>query len=685
MWPALRLAAPPSALAQGSGSQNPDSVRADSLRQAAADSAAYADSVANANAEAEVGFGDETGIQGMSSLLSGPRPEHPVTYGTTYGTLRQRRTWDQDANFYYRFTPRLAFANRTNVTIIEDPDVKRNTRNRAATFELGYTPSAGFTSGIRAGITRNSDLIGIRTQNSIVRNTDQLFAFTHMDRKIGGLPLTAGASYGAVNNDQPEFTQRGGQFHGDASSSGVIPGGFRWSAAGDYNSSRLSSLAPTDSGGFHSNDHSSDHSGHGTLSWAPRTWFNFSASGSSKRGQTERPETVTDPNSFEEVVVQERVSTNNDNADVSAFYHAPFGTAITVKGNLVNQQILYAQDSTRTNITKTEGFSVGAQDTLLGAPVSFTFNNGSARNDYTRRVDGYLQTSWTRSMNLAANRRVNSRTSADFTSGLSLDSRRYTDFFGSTPTSFPPSNQDVLRGTGRLRLDYNPLATFRTSLEGQMDITRNINLDATSSGGNTDQVGYAVTWRWGFTPLAFWTVSQDNSAGAQVVTYPFSSAQDNISYIYQLRTSSIETLSPKLSFETHYTLRYVSHGTYVADPTGARAFGKTGGTDSYDLLLRGVYSIASNISFDVSQQTFVTNNFTLPEGVKTTDNQTKRHALFVNFTASPKIGTKTTLSLVVRRTLTRDEAITFGFNPSHQTTPDDYWQVSGSLRTFFDM
>jgi hypothetical protein len=243
----------------------------------------------------------------------------------------------------------------------------------------------------------------------------------------------------------------------------------------------------------------------------------------------------------------------------------------------------------------------------------------------------------------------------------------------------------VLRATGRLKVDYNPLVKFNTSLEGQMDLTRNINLDASSSAGNTDQTGYAVMWRWGFTPFTFWTVSQDNSAGAQVITYPFSSAQDNISYIYQLRTSSIETFSSKLSFETHYTLRYVSRGTYLADATGARAFGKSGGTDSYDLLLRGVYTIMTGVSFDISQQTFVTNNFSLPEGVKTIDTATKRHALFVNFTASPKIGDRTVLSIVLRRTLTRDEAITYGSFPTDQTTPDDYWQITGSVHTFFNM
>jgi hypothetical protein len=683
VWPALRIATPPTAVAQANGSANPDSARADSLRKAVADSTAYADSVANANAE-QANFGEESGISAAPSLLSGPRPDHPFTYSTTYGTLRARRTWDQGADFYFRKN-KLAFANKTNITIIEDPDVKRNTRNRSSTFELGYSPSAGLTSGVRASITRNSDIIGIRAANSIIRNTDQLFAFTHMDRRIGGFPLTAGASYGAVNNNQPEFSQRGGQFHGDASSSGVIPGGWHWSAAGDYNSGRYSSLAPTDSGDFHSNDHSTDHSGHGSLSWAPRPWFNFSASGTSKRGQTERPESNTDPFTTQTVVVQERVSTNNDNADVSSFYRAPLGLGITVKGNLVKQDILYAVDSTRTNITKTQGFSIGATDTLLGAPLTFTFQNGTGTNDYTRRVDGYLQSSWTRSMNLTANRRVNARTGADFSSGITLDSRRYTDFIPSTPTSFAPSNQDVLRATGRLRLDYNPLVKFNTSLEGQLDLTRNINLDPTTSASNTDQTGYAVTWRWNFSPFGFWTVSQDNSAGAQVITYPFTPAQDNISYIYQLRTSSVETFSQKLSFETHYTLRYVSRGTYLADATGARAFGKSGGTDSYDLLLRGVYNIATGVSFDISQQTFVTNNFSLPENVKTIDTQTKRHALFVNFTASPKIGTKTVLSFVLRRTLTRDESITYGFSPAHLTTPDDYWQITGSVHTFFDM
>jgi len=681
-WPALRVSAPPAAWAQ---LVNPDSLRADSLRQAQADSAALADSIAQAEAEAQ-GFGSaDNGITTTPSLLASGKQEHPFQYNTSYSTLRARRTWDQDADFYFRKN-RLQFANRTNITIIEDPDVKRNTRNRATTFELGYSPQVGITAGVRAGFTRNSDLIGIRAANSLIRNTDQFLAFTNFDRKVGGLPLKMGASYGGVNNNQPEFDSRGGQFHGDASSNGIIPGGFHWSAAGDYNSSRLNSIAPSDTGlAFRSDDHSADHSGRATLSWAPKAWFNFSASGLSKRGQTERPETELDPVTFENVTVQERVSTDNDNADVSAFYYTPWGTSLNIKGNLMNQQNVYAQDSTRTNITKNQGFTIAAQDTMFGIPLSFTFQNGSSKNDYTRRADGYLQTSWTRGANLTGNRRVNPRTNADFSSGITLDSRRYTGFIPSTANSFAPSNQDVLRATGRLKVDYSPLSNFGTGLQGQMDLTRNINLDPTTSASNTDQVSYAVTWRWGFTPLSWWTVSQDNSAGASVVTYPFSPSQDNINYIYQLRTSSVETLSRKLSLETHYNLRYLSRGTYKADETGTRSFGKSGGSDAYDLLLRAVYSIANNVSFDISQQTNVTNNFSLPNGQKNIDTQTKHRALFVNFTASPTLGAKTGLTFSVRRTLTRDENITFSVVPTTTARPDDYWIITGSMHTFFDL
>ena len=64
------------------------------------------------------------------------------------------------------------------------------------------------------------------------------------------------------------------------------------------------------------------------------------------------------------------------------------------------------------------------------------------------------------------------------------------------------------------------MTTFSTGLQGQLDNTENINLDPATSASNTDQTGYAVTWRWGFTPVSYWNVSQDNSAGAQVTTYP---------------------------------------------------------------------------------------------------------------------------------------------------------------------
>ena len=681
--PGFRLGGPPLARAQaGSPFVNPDSARADSLRKAYDDSVAYADSVAAAAAEAEV-FGGETGITGSPSLLAGPRPEHPLTYTTSYGTLRARRTWDQNADLFLR-KGRLAIANRTNVTIIEDPDVKRSTRNRTTTMELGYIPMAGITSGIRGSLSRNSDLIGIRQANSIVRDQDQLFAFTRYDRKLFFLPLSAGVSYGQVKDQQPEFDRNGQQLRLDGASNGLLPGGVRWTAGGDYTSSRLHSIAPTDSGAFSSDDHTTDKNGRGTLAWAPRPWFSLDASGSTRRGVVERPETGLDPNTLENVVVQERVTTSTDNGAFNVNMKTPFGQTLQLKANLSDQQILYSSDSTRTNITNTKGFGVTAQDTLFGANVSAAFQNGTSSNDFTRRPDGYVQESWTRSANLSANRRINSRTGADLQSGISLDSRRFTDFRPSTVTSFPPASQDLLRASTHLRIDYSPMVKFSTGVEGQIDLTKTINLTSATSGNNTDQTGYAVTWRWGFTPLDFWTVSQDNSAGAQQVTYPFAPDRDNISYIYQLRTSSVERLTTKVSLETHYNLRYLSRGSYRLTDN-ARRFGKSGGTDSYDLLLRAVYQIATGWQFDVSQQTFVTNNFSLPNSVKTIDSQTKRRALYANFSGSRPLG-RGLLTVTLRRTMTKDEAVTpTVFPPVVTGRRDDYWQITSSFRTSFDL
>ena len=230
------------------------------------------------------------------------------------------------------------------------------------------------------------------------------------------------------------------------------------------------------------------------------------------------------------------------------------------------------------------------------------------------------------------------------------------------------------------------MVILSTGVEGQIDFTRNINLTSSTSGNNTDQTGYAVTWRWNVSPWSFWTVSQDNSAGAQQVGYPFTPDRDQISYIYQLRTSSSERLTQKVSFETHYNLRYLSRGSYRLNPQGARDFGKSGGSDSYDLLIRATYQISGGVSFDVSQQTFVTNNFSLPNSVKTIDTQTKRRALYANLTANRSLGARGLLSLTVRKTMSKDEAVTFGlFTPNVSGRRDDYWQITSSFRTTFDL
>jgi len=580
----------------------------------------------------------------------------------------------------------LAFANRTTVTILEDPDVKRNTRNRSTQFELGYGVAQGLTTGLRLGVQRNSDIIGIREQNSIQRDQDDFSAFGRFERALAGLPVTANVNFGTANDRQPEYSQAGREFGADASTRGSLWRSVNWNLSGIYRTERMNSTAPTDSGDFTSTDRSTDRSGAGGINWAPWRWLSVDLKGTARRGSLQRPENFFDPVSGASRVVQEEVSTNNENANLGVVFRVPLGFTLNSTGSVNNTEILYAADSTRNNVSLARTFALGTADTLLGIPVKVDFQNGTSENDYTKRADGYVQKQMRRQLDLLANRRINRRTTADLKGGVSLESRRYSDFRASGPASFPPSSQDLFRAGGALNLDYRPFDKFITGLGGQIDLNRTINLASTSSISNTDQIGYQVTWRWGFTPWPIWQVTQTNSAGAQQVNYPFAPDRDQLSFIYQIRTGSVLRITPKWNFEMAYGLRYQSRGTYREQADGSRLFGKAGGSDQYDLMLRTTYRFFDWLNLEINNQRFVTENYSLPEGVRRDDNITYRRTLFGGLVANYRFRGGASLSVNVRRSLTWDSNVRNTIPPTEPSNrADDYWQITGSFRTDLDL
>jgi hypothetical protein len=654
-----------------------ESTRADSVQKA------YDDSVAVADSLEALGLEEEAYSGNASRLLGGTPPDHPLNYSTSYSTLRNRRTWDQGLDLFGKRRG-LAAAARLNVTILQDPDVKRNTRNRSAMFELGYTVVPGLTSGVHVGVSRNSDIIGIRLQNSIVRDNDEFTAFTRFNRQLLGLPIAANASFGGVRDRQPEFSRQGRTLALDANTRGHLLHTLEWNVNGNYRKDNMRSSAPSDTGEFTSNDRTTDRSGAGGVTWVPFRWLSMDAKGMVRRGILQRPEQVLDPETFAQVVVQEEVTTNNNSGDAGFLLTTPIGTVLTVRGNVNDTEILYGADSTRNNVALTRGFTVSAQDTLLGASVSATFQNGTTDNDYTKRADGYRQLQWRRQADLTALRRLNRRTNSQLRGSVSLESRRYTDFRPSSPSSFPPSSQDLFRALGSMRVDYTPLLTLSTGVEGQIDLNRTINLASTSSIGNTDQVGYQVTWRWSFTPWWFWTIGQVNSAGAQDINNPFAPDRDQLSFIYQINTSNSVSLTPRWRLDMQYGLRYQSRGTYLQQEGGSRSFGKSGGADEYDLTLRTSYQLFKWLSCDVTGQRFVTQNYSLPEAVRRVDSRTYRRNLLANLNASYPFRSGGSLSLALRRSLTWDAQDRNTIPPTPRTeTNDDYWQATMSFRTYW--
>jgi hypothetical protein len=235
-----------------------------------------------------------------------------------------------------------------------------------------------------------------------------------------------------------------------------------------------------------------------------------------------------------------------------------------------------------------------------------------------------------------------------------------------------------------MRVDYAPWGTVSTGVEGQIDLNRTINLASTSSIGNTDQIGYQVTWRWSYSPFWFWSLGQANSAGAQDVNSPFSPDRDQISYIYQINTTSSASLTSRWKLDMTYGLRYQSRGTYLRDLSGSRSFGKAGGADEYSLTLRTSYQFLSWLSCDVTGQRFVTLNYSLPEAVRRVDSRTYRRNLLANLNASRTLRNGSTLALAVRRSLTWDARDLNTIPPTPRTeTDDDFWQITASFRTYW--
>jgi hypothetical protein len=661
-----------------------DSAAIDSLTRAYQDSVARADSLAALGLSDEA-LGEETTFVGGGQLLSGERPAHPVNYNTTYAILRERRTWTQNADFYVPLG-RLALANRTRITIIEDPAVRRNARNRDTEFELGLPIAPGFTTGLRVALSRNDDIIGIRVENSIERAADQISAYARWERSLGRFPYTFDLSLGHVRDKQPEFSRRGVDGRLDFSTSGPLPGNLQLSTGATLSGNQLESETPEPDGTISlSNDRSFDRQARLNLNWRPNPLLDMAIRGTVRRGQLQRPEEIFDENTFENIIVTENVTTSANTAGGTVNFSPRWGGKYTGALNLSKTDILYDVDQTRTTITDNFSIDMRGNDKFLGAAVAASFRSNLTQSDFTRRRDGYVQDQWNRQAELRVSRPLNRRTSLSARGSVNLTSRRFDDFQPSGPTSFPPPEQDLFRVTGSVLGDYRPWQQFTTSLEGRVDVNRTINLSSQSSQNNTDQTGYNVIWTWTYSPFGFWSISQNNSAGANQIFYPFAASRDQLSFIYQLRTSSTVRLTSKVTLEMNYNLRYQSRGTF-REESGGRLYGKTGGTDQYDLLVRALYRPAQWFQFEVSDQYFLTRNLSEVQGVSRIDTETRRQTLVVRANANYDFGKRASLTANLRRTLTHDETERNTGVPGPPTIRDDnLWQTSIGLRIFFDV
>jgi len=137
--------------------------------------------------------------------------------------------------------------------------------------------------------------------------------------------------------------------------------------------------------------------------------------------------------------------------------------------------------------------------------------------------------------------------------------------------------------------------------------------------------------------------------------------------------------------EMNYNLRYQSRGTFRQEESGRR-FGKSGGTDQYDLLVRALYRPVQWFQFEVSEQYFLTRNLSESSGIARIDSETRRQTLLVRANLNYDFGKRATLTANLRRTLTHDETERNTGQPAPPTVrEDDLWQTNLGFRVYFDV
>jgi hypothetical protein len=551
---------------------------------------------------------------------------HPQ-YLSSYRVNRQSHAWGQSFNLNEQVGPMLV-GSQTTVTINEDLNRNRNERTGTSTTSAEMDFGHGLWAGVKADLARSSVADVQNTRNQEVSTSGDLTAT--YSKTLGPLRSDLSGAAGVTRDE----------VYGSTS---LTP--YKKPTEGQIDSVRVDSTRAQGT-----NRHFS-----GTFTFKPTPKFNSVAvvrTSSSNlksraytffrgRGQTDTLEVspADDSSLNAQITSNYRMGRSNLGLDAHSNFTRnhryvvgaaftgtetqtridrsaaltlttmlPLHTSSTsrVYANTFSQE--FAKQRDPNSQSDQHGASVSLSRTLPLAIEASTNMSADLRKNTFEQPRFTPNDVRTRQFSLSLKKPIGPRLQVTGTTNLSLISYFYHPNAESTQ---PLQDRDDYRQVLDLSLTYKPGYRFDTSFSMQRTRTRTVNIDASSSGNNTQNERYqilaTITYAWS----ARTSITQRYSISADYTQLDFRPEQNSLTRETKVSTQIKSQVTDRTVVELDHDYRFRDSGSYAGTP---RLYGRSSTDAQQDLDLNTQYSIVQGFSVNLKQSMDVRRTKALASG-----------------------------------------------------------------------
>jgi len=609
----------------------------------------------------------------------GKKQKTDFQYTSGYDTQRTTSTWTNGSQ--YRLSRGAGYL--TNITSIELQNITSNNivsqrQNREATTEAGLSFNRNVSVGGRSYQLRfySVDPGSPTTQDE----TKNEYSFTgRAQRKSQLLSLDSNIRTGWLDDNSVAAIKRG--LSGSADGRIRLQGGnvFSHDLSGSVSGNISRTRQP-----FHtleSNTQDLSTSLRGNLAVLPNAPLGLNVNYSLRHTKVETPvqtiryDTVlTTPARIDTIngVLINRIANVGNSADATLRMRKDSDHSLQLAGSV--------NSSDSPTGTHWDG---GGKATLRylvsGAAIDANYGDTRSTSIYLRQRGGggYQEHDLSRSADGQLVRSIGTRFVTKLLGSIGLDQYRYV---AQADSATPPSPRDAYRQQYRGEVSYIASDKITTGLVLQVSLNRTINIQAATTGSNSDTRSYRGEWRWNFRMFKSLTVTQNNSIQADYLAYPFAPDRNTLALSYNTVTSLAAQLPGNFLIDVQHNVSQLPRGSYVLQPDGRNYLQLSDNSQNYALNVGARYQPAPGLGIHFEPHYMSSDRSGTVNGVQTKQRTDKHLDFSGGVDLNWKVGAKGQLTGRVSRSYSDQRTINYqnGVGVLTPRSETDFW--NGNLQ-----